>query len=54
MVQRFRKQWLDSFSSGAGLVPVVDSTYPLERASDAHRRMESAKNVGKIVLTMNP
>ncbi len=52
MVQRFREHWLDRFSSGAGLVPVVDSTYPLERASDAHRRMETAQNVGKIILTM--
>jgi putative PIG3 family NAD(P)H quinone oxidoreductase len=52
MVQRFREHWLDRFSSGAGLVPVVDCAYPLERASDAHRRMESAQNVGKIILTM--
>lgn len=52
MVQRFREHWLDRFSSGAGLVPVVDSTYTLERASDAHRRMESSQNVGKIILTM--
>lgn len=53
MVQRFREHWLDRFSSGAGLVPVVDSTYPLERAADAHRRMESSQNVGKIILTMS-
>jgi len=52
MVQRFRERWLDRFSTGAGLVPVVDSTYPLEQAADAHRRMESSKNVGKIILTM--
>jgi putative PIG3 family NAD(P)H quinone oxidoreductase len=52
MVQRFREHWLDRFSSGAGLVPVVDCAYPLERAPDAHRRMESAQNVGKIILTM--
>jgi putative PIG3 family NAD(P)H quinone oxidoreductase len=52
MVQRFREHWLDRFSNGAGLVPVVDCAYPLERASDAHRRMESAQNVGKIILTM--
>ncbi|OZI26449.1 quinone oxidoreductase [Bordetella genomosp. 9] len=52
MVQRFREHWLDRFSSDAGVVPVVDSTYPLERAADAHRRMESAQNVGKIILTM--
>lgn len=52
MVQRFREHWLDHFSSVAGLTPVVDSTYPLECAADAHRRMESSQNVGKIILTM--
>jgi putative PIG3 family NAD(P)H quinone oxidoreductase len=30
--------------------PVIDSTYPLARAADAHRRMESGHHVGKIVL----
>ena len=30
--------------------PVMDSDFPLERASDAHRRMESSRHVGKIVL----
>jgi putative NAD(P)H quinone oxidoreductase, PIG3 family len=30
--------------------PVIDSVYPLERAADAHRRMESGEHIGKIVL----
>jgi NADPH2:quinone reductase len=30
--------------------PVIDSTYPLARAADAHARMESSAHVGKIVL----
>ncbi len=30
--------------------PVIDSTFPLEKAADAHRRMESGGHVGKIVL----
>ena len=30
--------------------PVIDSTFPLEQAADAHRRMESSEHVGKIVL----
>jgi NADPH:quinone reductase len=32
------------------LKPVIDSTFPLARAADAHRRMESGAHVGKIVL----
>ena len=32
--------------------PVIDSTYPLNRAADAHRHMESGIHVGKIVLTL--
>ncbi len=32
--------------------PVMDSTFPLSQAADAHRRMESSEHIGKIVLTM--
>ena len=32
--------------------PVIDSTFPLSHAADAHRRMESSQHVGKIVLEM--
>ena len=32
--------------------PVIDSTFALARADDAHRRMESGEHVGKIVLTV--
>jgi len=30
--------------------PVIDSIFPLDRAADAHRRMDSSEHVGKIVL----
>jgi NADPH2:quinone reductase len=30
---------------------VIDSTYPLAQAADAHRRMETSQHIGKIVLT---
>jgi putative PIG3 family NAD(P)H quinone oxidoreductase len=32
--------------------PLMDSTFPLERAADAHRRMETSQHIGKIVLTV--
>lgn len=32
--------------------PVVHATFPLERAADAHRLMESNAHIGKIILTM--
>ena len=38
-----------------GLVkPVVHETFPLERAADAHRLMESSAHIGKIVLVVEP
>jgi NADPH2:quinone reductase len=30
--------------------PIIDSTFPLEKAADAHRRMETSQHIGKIVL----
>ena len=33
--------------------PVIDRTYPLASAADAHRRMEGGEHVGKIVLTVD-
>ncbi|MBD25817.1 MAG: NAD(P)H-quinone oxidoreductase [Candidatus Marinimicrobia bacterium] len=33
--------------------PVVDSIFPLERAADAHRLMESNQHIGKIVLKIS-
>jgi len=32
--------------------PLIDSTFPLEQAADAHRRIEHADHIGKIVLTL--
>lgn len=33
--------------------PVIDSTFPLAQAADAHRRIESGAHIGKIILTVN-
>ena len=34
------------------IAPVIDSTFPLARAADAHARMEASEHIGKIVLTV--
>ena len=34
--------------------PVIDSTFPLADAAEAHRRMESSEHIGKIVLVVEP
>jgi NADPH:quinone reductase-like Zn-dependent oxidoreductase len=37
---------------GAGrLQPIVARTFPLERAADAHRYLQSRSNIGKVILT---
>jgi NADPH2:quinone reductase len=32
--------------------PVIDSTFPLEQAEQAHQRLQSGAHAGKVVLTM--
>lgn len=36
--------------AGGGLRVVIDSTWPLARAADAHARMEGGEHIGKILL----
>ena len=38
--------------SAGAFRPVMDSTYPLAEAAEAHRRMESSGHIGKIVLAV--
>ncbi|GAB2825997.1 NAD(P)H-quinone oxidoreductase [Comamonas piscis] len=49
MVHRFASQWLSALEAGA-IRPVIDSTFALADAAQAHRRMESGVSVGKILL----
>jgi putative PIG3 family NAD(P)H quinone oxidoreductase len=49
VVERFRREWLHRVADGR-LVPLVDSVFSLADASQAHARMETNENVGKIVL----
>jgi NADPH2:quinone reductase len=37
---------------GAGVLPDIADTYPLERVADAHRRLEAGRVNGKLVITL--
>ncbi len=39
------------FLSSGAIKPIIDSTFPHNKASEAHQRMESSQHIGKIVLT---
>ena len=40
------------YVEGGRLKPVIDSSFPLDRAAEAHALMEAGEHVGKIVLTV--
>jgi len=49
ITRRFGAEIVPLFDRGV-LAPVIDSRYPLAEIADAHRRMESNANVGKILI----
>ncbi len=49
IIHAFARDVLPLFASGA-IAPLIDAVYPLERAADAHRAMESSSHFGKLVL----
>jgi NADPH:quinone reductase-like Zn-dependent oxidoreductase len=44
---------LDDWRAGR-IAPVIAATYPLERAAEAHRCLQERRNVGKVLLTVEP
>ncbi|MBC7577996.1 NAD(P)H-quinone oxidoreductase [Tardiphaga sp.] len=51
MVKAIEANVLPLLRSGQ-VKPVMDSSFPLEKAADAHRRMETSEHIGKIVLVV--
>lgn len=44
---------LTELAAGGHIRPVIDATYPLERAVQAHARVDSGHKVGTVVLTLD-
>lgn len=53
IAEELRDQVWPLLSTGK-IAPVMDSTFELAEASDAHARMESSAHIGKIVLAVKP
>ncbi|HXG36947.1 MAG TPA: NAD(P)H-quinone oxidoreductase [Dehalococcoidia bacterium] len=51
LTRQFREQVLPLLASG-DLRAVIDRSFPLEQAAEAHRYLEENRNFGKIVLTV--
>ena len=49
IIRDFARDVLPHFASGE-IAPLIHAVYPLERAADAHRAMESGSHFGKLVL----
>lgn len=50
IARRLRERIWPLLPQRTAIVPLVDSTYSLERAAEAHARLDSGANVGTIVL----
>jgi len=49
---RFRERWWPLLLDGR-IRPIIDRSFPLEKARAAHELMESNRNFGKIILTVS-
>lgn len=45
-------EYLMGLAQSGDLKPVIDSTYPLERIVEAHRRVDSGRKVGSVVVSV--
>ncbi len=51
LARRLEEEVWPGFADGS-LRPIIDTVLPLERAAEAHARMESSEHIGKLVLTL--
>ena len=49
ITRRFKENWLPRLTTGK-IKPIIDRSFPLEQANQAHQYMEDNKNFGKIIL----
>lgn len=49
ITERFKQRWLPVLQA-RDIKPIIDSTFPLTMAQEAHQHMEANKNFGKILL----
>jgi D-arabinose 1-dehydrogenase-like Zn-dependent alcohol dehydrogenase len=45
-------EYLMGLAEAGHLRPVIDSTFPLEQIVEAHRRVDSGRKAGSVVVTM--
>ncbi|MFZ7127085.1 MAG: NAD(P)H-quinone oxidoreductase [Desulfobacterales bacterium] len=51
IIQSFKSRFWTQLVSGR-LRPVIDRTFPIEQATQAHRHVKENRNIGKVVLTL--
>ena len=51
LLQRLVESVWPRVAAGA-IRPVIDRTFPMERAAEAHRVLKEQKNIGKVLLTL--
>lgn len=50
LVKAFEKECYEGFVTG-GLQPIIDRTFPFDKATDAHEYLEANRTMGKVILT---
>jgi len=49
LIAQFENEVMPAFSSGK-VKPIIDSIYAFDKVEEAHKRMQSNENIGKLLL----